>query len=65
MDNLASIFSVERIGIIGKNGTGKSTFLNLLTGTLPLDSGRVVGETIKVGLLHKAESTKPGQRVVM
>jgi hypothetical protein len=38
--------------------------LNLLTGTLPLDSGRVVGETIKVGLLHKAESTKPGQRVV-
>jgi ATP-binding cassette subfamily F protein uup len=44
---------VAKNGIIGKNGTGKSTFLNLLTGTLPLDGGKVVvGETIKVGLLY-------------
>ncbi len=40
----------ERVGIIGKNGTGKSTFLNLLTGALPPDSGKiVVGDTIKFG----------------
>ncbi len=38
MDNFSFDFQRgERIGIIGKNGTGKSTFLNLLTGTLPLD----------------------------
>ena len=40
----------ERVGIIGKNGTGKSTFLNLLTGALPPDSGKIiVGDTIKFG----------------
>jgi ATP-binding cassette subfamily F protein uup len=40
----------ERVGIVGKNGTGKSTFLKLLTGMLPLDSGRIQqGETIVLG----------------
>ena len=40
----------ERVGIIGKNGTGKSTFLNLLTGAIPPDSGKIiVGDTIKFG----------------
>jgi ATP-binding cassette subfamily F protein uup len=32
----------ERIGIIGKNGTGKSSFLNILTGKISLDGGKVV-----------------------
>ena len=56
----------ERIGIIGKNGTGKSTFLNLLTGTLPLDSGKViVGDTIKMGYYTQSGiNPKPGQRVI-
>jgi len=56
----------ERIGIIGKNGTGKSTFLNLLTGTIPLDSGKVVvGETIKIGYYTQSGiNPKPGQRVI-
>lgn len=56
----------ERIGIIGKNGTGKSTFLNLLTGTLPLDSGKViVGDTIKLGYYTQSGiNPKPGQRVI-
>ncbi|MDX6183318.1 ABC-F family ATP-binding cassette domain-containing protein [Flavobacterium sp. Fl-77] len=56
----------ERIGIIGKNGTGKSTFLNLITGTLPLDSGRVVkGETIKIGYYTQSGiNPKPNQRVI-
>jgi ATP-binding cassette subfamily F protein uup len=67
LDNFSFDFQRgERIGIIGKNGTGKSTFLNLLTGTLPLDSGRVVkGETIKVGYYTQSGiNPKPGQRVI-
>ena len=31
----------ERVGIIGKNGTGKTTFLNILTQTAQPDSGKV------------------------
>ncbi|HSD13137.1 MAG TPA: ABC-F family ATP-binding cassette domain-containing protein [Flavobacterium sp.] len=55
-----------RIGIIGKNGTGKSTFLNLLTGTIPLDGGKViVGDTIKIGYYTQSGiNPKPGQRVI-
>ncbi|KFF02441.1 ABC-F family ATP-binding cassette domain-containing protein [Flavobacterium reichenbachii] len=67
LDNFSFDFQRgERIGIIGKNGTGKSTFLNLLTGALPLDSGRVVkGETIKVGYYTQSGiNPKPGQRVI-
>jgi len=67
LDNFSFDFQRgERIGIIGKNGTGKSTFLNLLTGTLPLDSGRVVkGETIKVGYYtQNGINPKPNQRVI-
>ena len=56
----------ERIGIIGKNGTGKSTFLNLVTGALPVDSGKVVvGETVKFGYYTQdGISIKPGQKVI-
>lgn len=40
----------ERIGIIGKNGVGKSTFLNVIQGLEPADSGKVnVGETVLFG----------------
>ncbi len=40
----------ERIGIIGKNGVGKSTFLNIITQQLKPDSGKVnVGDTIVYG----------------
>ncbi len=40
----------ERVGIIGKNGTGKSTFLQLLLGTIPPDSGKInIGDTIIFG----------------
>jgi ATP-binding cassette subfamily F protein uup len=67
LDNFSFDFQRgERIGIIGKNGTGKSTFLNLLTGTLPLDSGRVVkGDTIKIGYYTQSGiNPKPNQRVI-
>lgn len=40
----------EKVGIVGKNGTGKSTFLNILTGALQPDSGEVeTGETVVFG----------------
>ncbi len=40
----------ERIGIIGKNGVGKSTFVNLLLGKEQADSGKInIGETIVFG----------------
>ncbi|TCP27857.1 ATP-binding cassette subfamily F protein uup [Tenacibaculum skagerrakense] len=56
----------ERIGIIGKNGTGKSSFLNLLTGQLPVDGGKiVVGETVKFGYYtQKGINIKEGQKVI-
>lgn len=56
----------ERVGIIGKNGTGKSTFLNILSGMDQPDSGKVVvGETIKFGYYtQKGISIKKGQKVI-
>ena len=40
----------ERIGLIGKNGVGKSTFLNLITGAVVPDRGRIkTGETVSYG----------------
>nr|WP_285897985.1 ABC-F family ATP-binding cassette domain-containing protein [Antarcticibacterium sp. W02-3] len=56
----------ERIGIIGKNGTGKSTFLNILTGKIQPDAGKVIiGETIKFGYYTQGGIVaKPGQKVI-
>tara|TARA_R110000868_G_scaffold21614_15_gene89639 strand:- start:1598 stop:3475 length:1878 start_codon:yes stop_codon:yes gene_type:complete len=56
----------ERIGIIGKNGTGKSTFLNILSGVDQPDSGKVIiGETIKFGYYTQNGITiKEGQKVI-
>ena len=40
----------ERVGVIGKNGTGKTTFLDILTEKTKPDSGKIIiGETIKFG----------------
>ena len=40
----------ERIGIVGKNGAGKSTFLHMLQGMEPADSGKInIGETVVFG----------------
>jgi ATP-binding cassette subfamily F protein uup len=67
LDNFSFDFQRgERIGIIGKNGTGKSTFLNLITGTIPPDSGKViVGDTIKIGYYTQSGiNPKPGQKVI-
>ena len=40
----------EKIGIVGKNGTGKSTFLNIITQNIQADSGSIeIGETVVYG----------------
>ena len=56
----------ERLGIIGKNGTGKSTFLNIITGAMKPDSGKVViGDTVKFGYYTQdGISIKEGQKVI-
>ncbi|TXG38848.1 ABC-F family ATP-binding cassette domain-containing protein [Seonamhaeicola maritimus] len=56
----------ERVGIIGKNGTGKTTFLNILTQTAQPDGGKVVkGDTVKFGYYTQSGITiKPEQKVI-
>lgn len=56
----------ERVGVIGKNGTGKSTFLNLLTSAITPDSGKiVVGDTIKFGYYTQdGIEVQQGQKVI-
>ena len=61
-----SFIKGERVGIIGKNGSGKTTFLNIITGTQKPDGGKVViGETVKFGYYNQAGiQIKPGQKVI-
>lgn len=56
----------EKIGIVGPNGVGKSTFLNIITEQLRPDSGRVVvGQTIQFGLYSQSGmQAKDDQRVI-
>lgn len=56
----------DRIGLAGKNGSGKSTFLNLITNQLTPDSGTIeVGETTKYGYYHQAGlQFNEGERVL-
>ena len=51
LDHFDYVFSrYEKLGIIGNNGTGKSTFIKLLLGEVPLDSGSWdVGTTVRFG----------------
>ena len=40
----------EKMGIVGSNGTGKSTFIKMLLGQIPVDEGRIViGDTVRFG----------------
>lgn len=56
----------DRIGVAGKNGTGKSTLLNIITGALKPDSGKVnVGETTVFGYYRQGGlEFKDDERVI-
>lgn len=56
----------EKVGIVGKNGVGKSTFLNLMTGDLQPQQGVVErGETLRIGYYRQQGiKFKPGQTVL-
>lgn len=51
LDDFSYIFArYEKMGIVGNNGTGKSTFIKILLGQVPLDSGKLdIGETVRFG----------------
>jgi len=56
----------EKVGIVGKNGTGKSTFLNIVTGNIQADSGLVeIGQTIRFGYYQQTGiEFNPGDKVI-
>jgi len=50
----------DRIGIVGNNGMGKSTLLNIIAGKLPYDSGSVVlGDTVRIGYYTQDNANLP------
>jgi ATP-binding cassette subfamily F protein uup len=67
LDDFSYTFSRnEKTGIVGKNGTGKTAFLNLITGTEPVDSGIIeTGETVVYGYYKQSGMEfQPGKRVI-
>lgn len=56
----------DRIGIVGKNGVGKSTVLNMLNGQESVDTGKIViGDTVVMGYYtQKGMKMDPGKRVI-
>ena len=56
----------EKVGMVGKNGIGKSTLLNILVGSLAPDSGEVeIGQTLKIGYYRQEGiNFQPQDRVI-
>jgi ABC transport system ATP-binding/permease protein len=56
----------DRLGIIGRNGTGKSTLLNILSGRIPLDAGEIItGQTVKTAYYtQENEDMDENKRVI-
>ena len=67
IDDYSYVFKKgEKIGIVGPNGVGKSTFLNIITERLKPTSGRVVvGQTIQFGYYTQAGMSAPEDRRVI
>ncbi len=54
----------QRIGVVGRNGGGKSTLVRVIAGVQPLDDGRVTrGGTVRVGMLDQDDSLRPNETV--
>lgn len=67
IDNLDyTVARNDRIGIIGKNGMGKSTLINIINGKLDPDKGYVsIGETVKLGCFSQDDAhMDPGMRAI-
>ena len=56
----------EKMGIVGNNGTGKSTFIKMLLGLVPVDSGRFdIGDTVTFGYFsQEGLQFSEGQKVI-
>jgi len=65
LDNVSlGINAGERIGVVGRNGGGKSTLMRVLAGLEAPDSGRVAkGATLAMGILNQADTAAPGASV--
>lgn len=56
----------EKLGIVGRNGTGKTTFLNIITGVTPPDSGSVdTGSTVALGYYRQQDVSFPNDARVI
>ncbi len=67
VDNFSYIFKKkDRIGVVGKNGVGKSTFLDILTNKINPDKGeRIPGVTTKIGYFtQETQDLNPAHRVI-
>ncbi len=72
LDNFTYNFQrYERVGIVGRNGAGKTTFINLLTGNMdPSDPGTLTGiidrgESLKIGYYHQKGMTFDEDQTVL
>lgn len=60
-----SVMEGDRIGIVGKNGDGKSTLLRLLSDELPADAGEVTKRSdVTVGVLHQTDDLDPNSTAI-
>lgn len=61
-----SLSDGDKIGIVGVNGTGKSTFIKVIAGLIPADSGNIInGKNIKIEYLSQDKKFEPEHTVLM
>lgn len=67
LENFSHIFQAsDRIGIVGKNGSGKTTFLKMLAGQVVPESGIfIIGETVKIGYYRQIMEPFPEDKRVI